>query len=127
MAVHAAVEELCAHLKQTGTGESKLATLRELGTADKPFDPNVFLTKAAKLIPPGTMAKINEYISREAVAPESVANPEPVAPAVVAEAATEVVTEEPTAAEDEVEEPTDQLTAEEDKGEEPKPHGRKRR
>lgn len=140
MSVHPAVEELCVYLKQTGTGESKLATLRELGTMDKPFDPEAFLVKAAKKLTRGTMTKIHEYISRAKQAPEAVANPEPIEAPVavvplaivppVAEAATEVATEE----KDEVEEPTDQLTKEEEenKVEETnadvhRQHGRKRR
>lgn len=57
------VLELISHLGQSGTGKSKLNKLMELGC--KCSGAEEFLAKAAKVVPPGTMAKINTYVASQ--------------------------------------------------------------
>lgn len=71
------VLELIAHLKSTGTGESKLAALEKLGSQTK--SPEQFLAQADKVVPTGTMKKIREYVTAKGETPPPVPPP-PAAP-----------------------------------------------
>lgn len=57
-----AVADLVEHLRRTGTGESKLAKLTELGCICHDLDS--FLEMAANNVPAATMAKVDAYIGR---------------------------------------------------------------
>lgn len=57
------VTNLVNHLKSTGTGQAKLDKLSELGKVAK--DGEEFLASAKLMMPPGTWAKIETYLSEQ--------------------------------------------------------------
>lgn len=62
--VLSAVKELIRHLRSTGTGEAKLEQLLKLGHSCGCLDD--FVAEAEKVVPPGTMTKINKWIGDQA-------------------------------------------------------------
>lgn len=61
----APVLELISYLGKSGTGKAKLEALMKLGCTCNGAEE--FLAKAAKVVPEGTMAKINTYIESQKI------------------------------------------------------------
>jgi hypothetical protein len=64
-----AVEALISHLRDSGTGKGKLATLHKLGCECK--TPESFLERAKQVLPEGTMKKITNFINSTPIAAEA--------------------------------------------------------
>jgi hypothetical protein len=87
--VNPSIEALIEHLRSTGTGGSKLVALRELGEKVG-NDKDAFLIQATRVVPEGTMKKINDYVNgyvskaapavKEQPAPAPEATPAPTGP-----------------------------------------------
>lgn len=63
MTVPPEITKLVDHLRSTGTGETKLSKIMELGKVAK--DGAEFLASVKLMVPPGTWSKIESYIAKE--------------------------------------------------------------